>query len=477
MVAARRRWWCARALGLDVAHHPRRGSTTAGRAGNDSKAHGGGPSGLAARRLGVRLIRAVLDQGQALDDAMAHHFASAEVRAMEPRDRGLARLIASTVLRHRGELAFVVGAFLERPLPADRGTLDHILHAAAAQLLFIVMPPHAVINIAVEQVRQDGRARRFDRLANAVLRRVAERGAELLAQAGGPACNVPPWMAERWREVYGERLALDIVTASLAEAPLDITPRAEAATWASRLNGHLLPTGTIRLAAGGMVEDLPGYAEGAWWVQDAAAALPARLLGDVSGLRVADLCAAPGGKTAQLAAAGAHVTAVESSPERMDRLCGNLARLGLSAETVVADVAAWAPPARFDAVLLDVPCTATGTIRRHPDIAHLKRPGDVDRLAGVQARLLDAALELVRPGGTLVYCSCSLEPEEGALQISRLLAARPELFRRPIAAGEAGIEPAWLTADGELRTLPCHSPGAEPGGMDGFFAARLIVAA
>lgn len=459
----------ARALGLTLV----RQGKDKGR--NDRREQRRGPPGLAARLLAVRLIGAVIDRGQALDDAMPRLFATETARQMEARDRGLARLIAATVLRRRGELDHVVSTFLERPLPQDRGGLTHILHAAAAQLLVLGIAPHAVINVAVEQVRLDRGARRFDRLANAVLRRVSERGAALLAEAGGPACNFPDWMGARWRDTYGADDAERVMAASLQEAPLDLSVRADAAGWAERLGGMALPTGSVRLAAGGMVDELAGFADGAWWVQDAAAALPARLLGDVAGLAVADLCAAPGGKAAQLAAAGAEVTAVDASAERMERMRENLRRLRLDAQTVVADVTAWTPGRLFDAVLLDVPCTATGTIRRHPDIIHLKHPGDVAKLADVQAGLLDAAVALMAPGGRLIYCSCSLEPEEGRDQIARVLGRTPGLERLPVMAGEAGIDAAWLSPEGELRSLPCHNPADPPGGgMDGFFAARLV---
>lgn len=425
--------------------------------------------------LAVRLVSAVIDDGNAFDDAIARHFASDYAHGMEARDKGLARLIAATVLRRKGELDAVIAQFIERPLPADRGLLSLILAAAAAQLLVIGMAPHAVINVAVEQCRRDRGARRFDKLANAVLRRISERGAAILETAGGPALDVPDWMFERWTRAYGPELARDITLASLAEAPLDISVKSDAPQWAERLGGIVLPTGSIRMTAGGFVEDLPGYAEGAWWIQDAAAALPARLLGDVAGKEIADLCAAPGGKTAELATAGARVTAVELSADRMERLSENLTRLGLSAETIVTDLAQWQPQRTFDAVLLDVPCTATGTIRRHPDIIHLKRHEDHRRLARLQGELLDAALRLVRPGGLLVYCSCSLEPEEGTDQIAAALARHPEFARRPIAPGEAAIDERWLNGDGDLRTLPCHQPGEGiAGGMDGFFAARLV---
>jgi 16S rRNA (cytosine967-C5)-methyltransferase len=258
----------------------------------------------------------------------------------------------------------------------------------------------------------------------------------------------------------------------LREAPLDLTLRSSASDWCEKLAATQLPTGTVRRAGGGAVASLPGYAEGAWWVQDAAAALPVRLFGDVAGLSVVDLCAAPGAKTAQLADAGAFVTAVDRSGRRLERLVANLKRLSLPAATVAADAVTWRPERQADAVLLDAPCTATGAIRRHPDVPHLKRPADVSRLAVIQERLLRAAIDMLRPGGTLVYCTCSLEPEEGPCQIENLLRSGAPVERRPLSAAEMDIPAEWLTADGDLRTLPFHL--AEHDGLDGFYGARLV---
>jgi 16S rRNA (cytosine967-C5)-methyltransferase len=262
------------------------------------------------------------------------------------------------------------------------------------------------------------------------------------------------------------------------EPSLDITAKADAEQWASRLHGEMLPTGTVRTLLQGSVTMLPGFAEGAWWVQDAAAALPARLLGDVTGKTIVDLCAAPGGKTAQLALAGAHVIAVDRSPARMTRLTDNLTRLALQAETVVADAVEWpgAGNAEIDGILVDAPCTSTGTMRRHPDIAWLRQEADIAALTALQKRLLQKATSLLKPGGTLVYCTCSLEPEEGGEAVAALLAAEPGLRRVPIEAGEVAGLAELLTSEGDLRTLPCHLPHLDPrlGGLDGFYAARLV---
>ncbi|MDD3446116.1 MAG: RsmB/NOP family class I SAM-dependent RNA methyltransferase, partial [Zavarzinia sp.] len=293
------------------------------------------------------------------------------------------------------------------------------------------------------------------------------------AQLDQGRLSTPDWFYEGWVKAYGPETAGAIAAAHQAEPPLDLSlrPGLGAAEWPSRLGAEVLPTGTLRLAQGGRVMDLPGYVEGAWWVQDAAAALPARLLGDVAGQRVADLCAAPGGKTLQLAAAGAKVTAVDQARGRMERLSANLERLGLVAETVVADVAAFRPDEKFPLILLDAPCSATGTLRRNPDIALHRAADDIRALGKIQAKLLRAALQMLAPGGTLVFCTCSIEPREGPQLVETLLAAGAPVARDPIRPEEVpGLEGA-LTRHGELRTLPSMWP--ERGGLDGFFAARL----
>jgi 16S rRNA (cytosine967-C5)-methyltransferase len=432
-------------------------------------------AGLAARELAVRLVAGVLMQSRPLEQVLAEVSAVPRFAALETRDRALARAVAATVLRRQGELEFVLGAFLERPLPRDQGRLWPILLAGAAQLVCLDMPAHAVVDLAVETTRRDRGAHRFAKLVNAVLRRVAERGPELLAPQDRVRLNIPDWLWQRWSAAYGPDTARRIAEASLREAPLDISVKSDAAGWAERLGGRLLSTGSIRLTSHGRIEDLPGYAEGAWWVQDAGAALVARAAGDVAGRTVADLCAAPGGKTAALAVAGAHVTAVDVSAARLDRLRDNLKRLALAAEVVEADATAWSPGRTFDVVVLDAPCTATGTIRRHPDILRLKRLEDVARMSLLQGRMLTHAATLVRPGGLLVYSTCSLEPEEAEHQIAAFLPAHPDFQRSALVAAEIGAEPTWIGPDGDLRTLPFHL-GLEPpefSGIDAFYVARL----
>jgi 16S rRNA (cytosine967-C5)-methyltransferase len=283
----------------------------------------------------------------------------------------------------------------------------------------------------------------------------------------------------RWIAHYGDSVARDVAAAIGQEPSLDITVKSDPEPWATRLHGEILPTGSVRTLLQGSVTMLPGFSDGQWWVQDAAAALPARLLGDVAGKTIVDLCAAPGGKTAQLVQAGAHVTAIDRSPNRMARLRDNLARLALEAETVVADGAEWLErnhDGGFDGILIDAPCTSTGTIRRHPDVGWLRQESDIAPLAAAQKRLLQKAVAPLRPGGTLVYCTCSLEPEEGEQAISALLASEPAMRRVPIEACEVAGLSEILTTEGDLRTLPCHLPHQDPrlGGLDGFYAARLV---
>jgi len=429
--------------------------------------------GLAARRLAVDILDNVLRRQRPLDaelDASAHPG----LASLADRDRALVRKLVATVLRRVGTLRHLLGLFLEKGFPDDAPRVESIMLIGAAQILFLDVPDHAAVDLSVRLVQADRRAARFPGLINAVMRRIAQEAPALLADLDTVPLDTPQWLYQRWNRNFGGGTARAIALAHSHEPPLDLTVKSDAENWAQRLRGRVLPTGSIRTVAQGQVSLLPGYSEGVWWVQDAAAALPARLLGDVSGQRVADLCAAPGGKTAQLAQAGATVTAVDRSANRLARVRENLARLGLQAHTIAADATEWqAEP--FDAVLLDAPCSSTGTIRRHPDVAWLKRETDITSLAGAQRRLLDHAATLVKPGGRLIYCVCSLEPEEGEQQIEALLVREPALRRLPIAPGEIGGISDFLNADGDLRTLPSHWSDPDPrmGGLDGFYAARL----
>jgi 16S rRNA (cytosine967-C5)-methyltransferase len=430
------------------------------------------PPGLAARQAAADVIEAVLRRNRPLDETLEGE--ALRDFAVPGRDRALVRMLVLTVLRQLGLLRHLTGALLERGLPPNAPRVETALLLGAAQILFLDVPDHAAVDLSVRLAQEDRASRHLTGLVNAVLRRLTREGRAMLIAADAAALNTPPWLLARWTRTYGEDTARAIAEANAAEPALDLTAREDAAGWAQKLGGRLMPTGTIRLWAHGPVTELAGYEDGAWWVQDAAAAIPARLFGDVRGKRIADLCAAPGGKTMQLAAAGAQVTAVDRSGARLARLSDNLARTKLAAEIVAADAASYAG-GPFDAVLIDAPCTATGTIRRHPDIPWLKTESDLLKLATLQARLLDHAETLVKPGGLLVYCTCSLEPEEGEIQIAALLARDSRWRRRRIAAAEAGGTAQFITPDGDLRTLPCHWPDSEPrmAGIDGFYAARL----
>ena len=430
--------------------------------------------GFATRRIAADVLDGVLRRHRALDDELETTAARATFSELAERDRALVRALTASVLRRVGTLRHLVGLFLDAGPPAQAPRVETALLLGAAQIVFLDVPDHAAVDLSVRLAQADRHAARYAGLVNAVLRRIAREGAERLATLDQPVLDTPPWLMARWSAHYGAATARAIAVAHAHEPALDLTVRSEPETWAARLGGRVLPTGSVRTIGHGAVTSLPGFAEGAWWVQDAAAALPARLLGDVSGLRVADLCAAPGGKAAQLAAAGARLTAIDRSPGRLERLRGNLARLSLAAELVCADVAEWAAEP-FDAVLLDAPCSSTGTIRRHPDVPWLKQPSDIAALAAVQRRLVARAAALTRPGGILVYCTCSLEPEEGEQVIADFLARESEVRRVPIAPSELSDRAELVTKEGDLRTLPCHFPDSDPrfAGVDGFYAARL----
>ncbi|WP_340116278.1 transcription antitermination factor NusB [Pelagibius sp. 7325] len=426
-----------------------------------------------ARKTALALLRAVLDDGRPLDEALARN---PHLAKLEARDRAFARLLLVTVLRRLGQIDAVLDTCLDRPIRAKDIMLRHILRLGAAQLLFLETPPHAAVSTALDLATGPRLAGQRG-LLNAVLRRLSREGAEIVAAQDAARLNTPDWLWDSWCAVYGEETARAIAAAQLGEPPLDLSCKGDPAAWAEKLGAEVLPNGSLRLPAGqGDVARLPGYAEGAWWVQDAAAALPARLLGDVLGKTVIDLCAAPGGKTAQLAAAGAEVIAVEKNRERLARLGENLQRLQLGAATVAADAASWQPPALADAVLLDAPCSATGTLRRHPDIAWLKDKAQIATLTPSQDRLLAHAVGMVKPGGMLVYAVCSLQPEEGPQRIHALLSSDDRVERLPLTpadlgGGDLADMGGMITPEGDLRSLPCHL--AEQGGLDGFYACRL----
>jgi 16S rRNA (cytosine967-C5)-methyltransferase len=435
--------------------------------------------GLAARRIAADILDGVLHKHHTLDEQLDGAAAHPGLKNLSDRDRALMRRLVATILRRLGTLRHVLSRLLDRGVPTDAPRAQSALLIGAAQILWMDVPDHAAVDLSVRLVQSDRRAAKYAGLVNAVLRRCAREGQPLIDEVKSQTLDVPPWLMARWIAHYGDSVAREIAAAIGVEPSLDLTVKSDPEQWATRLHGETLTTGTVRTLLQGSVTMLPGFSEGHWWVQDAAAALPARLFGDVTGKTIIDLCAAPGGKTAQLVQAGARVTAIDRSPNRMARLRDNLARLALDAETVVADGVGWLDDKRdgaFDGILVDAPCTSTGTIRRHPDVGWLRQETDIAPLAATQKRLLQKAVALLKPGGTLVYCTCSLEPEEGEQAISALLGSEPAMRRIPIEASEVAGLSEIVTAEGDLRTLPCHLPHQDPrlGGLDGFYAARLV---
>lgn len=419
---------------------------------------------MSVRRAAAELTIAVLDHGRTFEDALAD---TKSFNALEGRDRAFARAVASATLRRLGGIDAILAKFLAKPLPESALAGRAILRTGAAQLLVLHTPPHAAVGESVALANAHNGARGFAGLINAVLRKVASEGPSLF-ETQPLGLDLPAWLFTRWRATYGDAAAAAIAHALHYEAPLDLSAREDVSALAQTLSGEVLPTGSVRLGEHGAVDALPGFDDGAFWVQDAAAALPAKLFGDVRGKDVLDLCAAPGGKTLQLAAAGANVSALDKDHTRLDRLRGSLKRTGLSAEVIAMDAREWSPSKLYDCVLLDAPCTATGTLRRHPDIAWLRRPTDIPALATLQTELLAKAAAFVKPGGMLVYAVCSLEPEEGPAIVAK---APDTLALDPIAPSELA-DPSFITEDGALRTLPSH--WSERGGLDGFYAARFI---
>jgi 16S rRNA (cytosine967-C5)-methyltransferase len=429
--------------------------------------------GLAARILAALAVADVMTGTHQLDERFATDGALFKAQDMEPRDRSLARSIATVALRRMGTIKSILGRFLKDGYPKKVPHLEWILVIGAAQILYLDVPDHAAVDLAVRSVRRDTKLAPFAGLTNAVLRNLI-RQRDLGLPEEDAFVDLPNWLSARWRKTYGDDVAKQMIAAQSREPTLDLTLREPSDEWLVKLGGRRLPTGSLRLETHAPIHELPGYEEGQWWVQDAAAALPAQLLQVEAGQRVIDLCAAPGGKTAQLAAKGAQVVALDRSAERLKRVAANLVRLGLQAEMRVGDALSFSA-APFDAVLLDAPCSSTGTIRRHPDVAWSKKSSDIVSLAAIQAKMLDRAVHLLKPGGRLVYSVCSLEPEEGEAQIAALLRRNQDVRRVAIMPGEIGIAAEWLNDQGELRTLPHFLPDPEPrlAGIDGFFAARL----
>ncbi|WP_246270304.1 RsmB/NOP family class I SAM-dependent RNA methyltransferase [Hongsoonwoonella zoysiae] len=444
------------------------------------KSGGAGVPGMAARKAASDILGRVTGKGRPLDQEVDPLNGHAGFKALDTRDRALVRAILGTALRRRGQITAILAALLERPIPEKTGVVENLLHVGLAQILFMDVPDHAAVDIAVTMCERDRRCVPYKGLVNAVLRRAAREKADILESFGKPELAAPEWLFNRWRAAYGEETAIAIAAMHLLEPNLDLTTKEDADGWAQRLGGTRIGKTTVRLSDhSGPIDELEGFSDGAWWVQDAAASLPALLLGDIAGKRVGDLCAAPGGKTAQLAAMGADVTAIDISASRLKRLERNLSRLGLKAAIVATDLRYFTPDEPYEAILLDAPCSATGTIRRHPDVAWAKTPMDIEMLAAVQEDLLARAFTWLKPGGTMVFCTCSLEPEEGERRIEAFLNATPDARRIPVEPAEIGGIEGAITPDGDLRTLPSLLPAEPPehGGLDGFFAARIGKAA
>lgn len=424
-------------------------------------------TGLHPRLMALHLLEQGLQRKKPLDDLLKEEK---EFNAMEPRDRAFCRMLVSTILRRLRQIdTLILRAMAQGEFPRPQ-RLHDVLRVGCAQIFFMDVADHAAVDTSVRIAREKQRP-----LVNAVLRRMTGEGREWFKQTD-ESVNFPDWIFRQWADDYGHDTAQNIARASLSEAPLDLTVKNvdETMLWAGILGATKLPNGSLRCASSGRVTEMEGFDKGAWWVQDAASAMPATLFGDVKGKTVVDLCAAPGGKTAQLAAAGAQVIAVDRSAQRMAVLHKNLERLGLTdrVETVISDSTIWRPkePAQF--VLLDAPCTATGTIRRHPDILHFKEASDQLRLIDVQARLLRNAADIVAPGGVLIYCTCSLQKDEGERQVIAFLSDRTDFSVQPINSGELGGAKDIIDDQGFARILPFH--WAARGGIDGFFIARLV---
>lgn len=430
---------------------------------------------LEARRVALMLLVHVLDRRQPLDALLE---SEKDFTGLQRRDKAFVRMIAASTLRRLGQLDDLISRASDRAEAPRPPLLHHLLRMAAAQIAFMNVPDYAVVDTAVRLAEENalGRQKGF---VNAVLRRIAENYHDWTAKQDAGRLNTPEWLMKTWIEDYGLRTAAEIAQANISEAPLDISLKDPSMMrqWADTLQASILPTGSLRLTAGGMVQNLPGFDDGMWWVQDASASLPAQLFGDITGRAVLDMCAAPGGKTAQLLTLGAYVTALDRSTKRLRRLQENLHRLRLEDNVTVeaADAAVWQAPHPFDFILLDAPCTATGTVRRHPDVLHLKAARDQESLGEVQVRLLENAHKLLAPGGILIYCTCSLQKAEGEQQVAKFLSAHNDMQRLPIGPLDAGGMEAIVTPEGDVRVLPFHL--AAYGGMDGFYIARIQKAA
>lgn len=442
------------------------------------------PPGLEAREAATTLLTRVIDDGRGLDGLIGSRHGPQQFQQLSQADQALARAIVTVALRRRGEIAHALSLAMNRPPPKRARHLQHSLHVAAAQILFMDVPDSAAVNLAVAALRDNPRSTRFSGLANAVLRRLSrekETANQNLDTVELARRNLAPWMAKRLKKQYGQQRMVDIARHHMLAAPIDVTVARDPDRWAATLGGRHLFGNSVRvLDRKGAIETWPGFEEGAWWVQDAAASIPFYLFGEIEGLTALDLCAAPGGKTAQLANAGARVTALEASKSRLSRLQENLRRLKLNATCEHADMLVWEPKEPVDLVLLDAPCSSTGTVRRHPDVQWTKSPEAITQLAEVQKTMIQRAAEFVKPGGLLVFANCSVDRAEGEDLLADIKAQLPLLEPVPIEASEVFDLAEIVNRQGAIRTLPCHlstlaDQTGDPryGGMDGFFCARF----
>lgn len=432
--------------------------------------HEASVEGMDARRVALEILRNVLDRKQALDHVLESDDG---FKSLAQRDRAFCRMLVSTVIRRLGQIDDLIEKAEDRP-GTKPPVLQHILRLGVTQIMFMAVPDHAAVDTSV-RLAEEAQMERQKAFVNAILRTIIRSAPAWLSRQDEARLNTPEWLLKIWIEDYGLGPAAEIAAANLSEAPLDITIKDLSSKnyWAAQFKATELLSGTLRKTTGGRVQDMEGFAEGHWWVQDASAAMPAKLFGKIEGQSVIDLCAAPGGKSIQMAAMGAYVVAIDRSVNRLKRLEENAKRLGFEdkIEIIAADAAGWKPAQPAPYILLDAPCSATGTIRRHPDVPHLKSERDIAQLCDLQTRLLANAFEMLSVGGILVYCTCSLQKAEGEAQIAKFLAAHPKAARLPIQAEELGGYNESLTEDGDLRILPFHQ--AALGGMDGFYIARI----
>ncbi|WP_374763005.1 RsmB/NOP family class I SAM-dependent RNA methyltransferase [Yunchengibacter salinarum] len=426
-----------------------------------------------ARSAALATHMAVISRRQVLETALPEHF---DHHGLTGRDRAFAATLVYTALRRHGSLSALLASLMDKPLKPARAAVQSALLLGLTQILLLRTQDHGAVDGTVRLVKARGKGdSALAGLVNAILRRAIRERADLVERLDiDPLADLPAWLKDDWASTLGSDACRAVARTLRTEPPVDLSLRdpAGTGTWAATLGGTPLPTGAVRLTRAGDVTALPGYREGQWWVQDMAASLPVRLLGAIGGSHVLDLCAAPGGKTLQLAAAGARVTAVDRSEKRLARLHANLARTGLTARVAVADALEYTPPEPVDHILLDAPCSATGTLRRNPDTPWVKGPDDVTRLAALQAKLLDRAFALLPPGGVLVYCVCSLQSREGPDQVAAFLDRTPQARRQALPKENLGPLAEAVTETGDIRTHPGLM--ADAGGMDGFYMARLI---